>query len=333
MKEAQFYKIFDEKKGIVQCDLCPHLCRIAPGKFGICRTRKNEEGKLFAAVYDSYTSVGLDPMEKKPLYHFYPGREILSMGTLGCNFHCKFCQNWEISQRGVGEVQTRQIKSEDAVLLAKKYDSLGICYTYNEPLINYEYLLETAKLAKENNLVNVLVTNGYINEEPLMQLLPSIDAANIDVKSIRNDFYKGNCNGSVSEVTRTVEIMFEHKKHIEITNLIIPSLNDSSRDIEDLCDWISSLSQDIPLHFSRYHPCYKMTIKATPFKTLEEARKIGIKRLNYVYLGNVWEESESNTYCPKCNELLVLRRGYKAEIVGCIGNTCKNCGETINLVV
>ena len=331
MKEALFYKIFDENKNIVQCYLCPHFCRIKQGSVGNCKIRKNDKGKLISAIYDNYTSVGLDPMEKKPLYHFYPGQEILSMGTLGCNLHCLFCQNWEISQRGLGEGQTRKITSEDAVLLAKKYDSIGICYTYNEPLINYEYLLETSALAKKNGLVNVLVTNGYINEEPLIKLLPFIDAANIDLKSIQDSFYRKYCGGSISAVMRTIEVMFRQGKHIEITNLLIPSLNDSRELIEDLCDWLSSLSSDIPLHFTRYHPCYKMTIKSTPFKTLEEARKIAIKKLNYVYLGNVWEEEESNTYCPNCKELLITRRGYNTKIVGMSDDTCKNCGEKINV--
>lgn len=332
MKEALYYLPLKEKNK-VQCFLCPHQCIIDDGKTGICRTRKNVEGKLFALVYDQFTSVNLDPIEKKPLYHFYPGREILSLGTVGCNFKCKGCQNYGISQATVGEAPTKTVTSDDAVRLAKEYGSIGIAYTYNEPLINFEYLLETAHEAHKYNLKNVLVTNGYINEEPLVNLLPYIDAADVDVKSFRNDFYKDYCKAKLGDVLRTVEIMVRQKKHVEVTNLIIPTLNDSDSEVEDLTDWLYSLSDEIPLHFSRYHPCYKMTIKATPLATLERVRKIAQKKLKHVYLGNVWEKPESNTYCPSCKEILIERRGYHTRMVGLAGESCKNCGEKINIKV
>jgi len=332
MKEALYYLRL-EKDNRVQCFLCPHQCIIDDGKTGICRTRKNVEGKLFALVYDQFTSINMDPVEKKPLYHFYPGREILSLGTIGCNFKCRGCQNYEISQAEMGEVPTRTVTSDDAVRLAKEYDSIGIAYTYNEPLINFEYLLETAHEAQKYDLKNVLVTNGYINEEPLVNLLPYIDAANVDVKSFRNDFYKDYCKGKLGDVLRTVEIMVKNKKHVEITNLVIPTLNDSDSEIEDLTDWLSSLSDEIPLHFSRYYPCYKMTIEATPLATLEKAKKIAQKKLKYVYLGNVWEKPESNTYCPICKEVLIERRGYYTKVVGLEGENCRKCGEKINIKI
>ena len=330
MKEALYYMPIEKDKK-VQCFLCPHQCIIDDGKTGICRTRKNVGGKLFALVYDQFTSVNLDPIEKKPLYHFYPGTEILSLGTLGCNFKCKGCQNYEISQATVGEVPTRTVTSDDAIRLAKEYKSVGIAYTYNEPLINFEYLLETASQAHKYDLKNVLVTNGYINEEPLVNLLPYIDAANVDVKSFRNDFYRDYCKGRLSDVLRTVEIMVRQKKHIEVTNLVIPTLNDSDSEVEDLTDWLYSLSDEIPLHFSRYYPCYKMTIKATPLAILERLRRIAQKKLKYVYLGNVWEKPESNTYCPSCKNIVIERRGYNTRVAGLAGENCANCGTKINI--
>lgn len=330
MKEALYWKVKEDKK--VQCVLCPHNCVISEGKNGICRVRKNVESKLYSLTYNEFTSVAMDPIEKKPLYHFYPGKGILSFGTVGCNLRCQFCQNWEISQQDFGEIPTRTITADDAVRLAKTSDSIGIAYTYNEPLINYEWLLETAQLAQKYNLKNVLVTNGYLNEEPLENLLPYIDAANVDVKSFRNEFYRKICGGTLDAVLRTVEIMVKRKKHIELTNLLIPTLNDSGEENEDLTDWIYALDKEIPLHFSRYYPCYKMEIPATPLATLEKARKIALKKLKYVYIGNVWEIEYNRTYCPNCQVILIERRGYQTEILNLQGDTCKKCGEKINII-
>jgi len=331
MKEALYWEGKENKK--VQCLLCPHDCVIGEGKIGICRVRKNTEGKLYSLTYNEFTSVALDPIEKKPLYHFYPASEILSFGTVGCNFRCQFCQNWEISQQDFERATIRTITSDEAVRLAKNSDSVGIAYTYNEPLINYEWILETAQLAQRYDLKNVLVTNGYLNEEPLENLLPYVDAANIDVKSFRNEFYRKICAGSLDAVLRTVEIMVKRKKHVEITNLIIPTLNDSNEEIEDLTDWIYALNNEIPLHFSRYFPCYKMQIESTPLSTLERARKIAFKKLKYVYLGNVWELEYNRTYCPNCKTVLIERRGYQTEILDLEGNICRKCGEKISIIL
>lgn len=334
MKEALYWKevITSKENKKVQCILCPHNCIISEDKIGICRIRKNIDGKLYSLTYNEFTSVAMDPIEKKPLYHFYPGSEILSFGTVGCNLRCQFCQNWEISQQDFGAIPTRTISPDEAVRLAKTSDSLGISYTYNEPLINYEWLFETAKLAQEYNLKNVLVTNGYLNEEPLEKLLPYIDAANVDVKSFRNESYRKICGGSLDAVLRNVEIMVKRKKHIELTNLLIPTLNDSTEEIEDLTDWIYALDKEIPLHFSRYYPCYKMEIPATPVSTLEKARKIALKKLKYVYLGNVWEVEYNSTCCPNCQSVLIERQGYKTKIVNLKDNTCGKCGEKINIL-
>ncbi|MCK5534176.1 AmmeMemoRadiSam system radical SAM enzyme [bacterium] len=333
MKEAAYFSLIDEESKKVQCFLCPHKCIIEDGNLGNCRVRKNIEGKLYALAYNRYVSAGMDPMEKKPLYHFFPGHKILSLGNVGCNLHCRFCQNWGISQREAGEGCLREITTEETIRLAKSCGSIGIAYTYNEPLINYEYLLETAIEAQKCGLKNVLITNGYINEAPLVNLLPYIDAANIDVKSFRNDFYREYCKGTLSDVLRTAEIMYRHNKHIEFTNLLIPGLNDREEVIEDLIDWVYSLSPDIPLHFTRYFPCYKMTQEATPWPVLQRAREIALKKLNYVYLGNVMEEESSSTFCPGCEVVLIERKGYDVKLINLEEGHCSRCGEKINIVI
>ncbi|MDD5688174.1 MAG: AmmeMemoRadiSam system radical SAM enzyme [Elusimicrobia bacterium] len=331
MKEALYFEVYNKEKKLVKCNLCPWYCIIADSKVGSCHVRKNVDGKLYSLIYSKFTSVSMDPIEKKPLYHFYPGSEILSVGTLGCNFHCQFCQNFEISQADFDENLIKNVSSSDIIALAKQYNSIGLAYTYNEPLINYEWLKETMVEARKYGLKNVIVSNGYINEEPFVNIVENIDAANIDVKSFRDDFYKKYCGGKLASVLRTVEIMVKKKKHVEITNLLIPGLNDSDEEISDLVDWIWSLGEEIPLHFSRYFPCYKMTVKSTPFSTLERARKIAIKKLKYVYLGNVLEAEYNRTYCPKCQEVLIERKGYNIKKVGLKDGCCKKCGQKMGL--
>jgi len=271
----------------------------------------------------------MDPIEKKPLYHFYPGTMVLSLGTIGCNFTCVFCQNWTISQANIKDVQVEELSPEKAIQLVLQNNSPGVCYTYSEPLIWYEYILDTAKLAKKNNLKNILVTNGFINREPLIKLLPFIDAMNIDLKSFRNSFYQKYCKGSLSPILNTIELSKEYC-HVEITNLIIPGLNDSEEEIKEMVDWISSLSKDIPLHFSRYFPCYKMNISATPISTLCKARDIAQKKLKYVYVGNIWDEEANATYCDNCKKLLIKRTGYNIVNLGLDKNgKCKYCGTKV----
>jgi len=329
MKEALHYTSVDGKG--VRCLLCPHECVIEDGDTGICGTRKNEGGRLYALVYDRMVSVRLDPMEKKPLYHFYPGSQILSLGTAGCSFRCRFCQNFEISQSSIDDLPSTLLPPASAVKVARQYESVGIAYTYNEPLVNFEYILETASLAKREGLKNVAVTNGFINETPLKELLPYMDAANVDVKSLSRSFYSRYCGGRLNDVLRTVEILQEGGKHVEITNLVIPSLNDSEEELGRLVDWVASLSDKIPLHFSRYYPCYKMDIPATPLATLKTAKRIAGKKLKFVYLGNVPEEERSDTVCPDCGRALIERRGYDIRIVGLEGKKCANCGSRADI--
>lgn len=283
MKEAAYYEKLANK--IVHCHLCPNECIIRDGKVGSCGVRINDGGKLFTAVYGKMISMALDPIEKKPLYHYHPGEYILSVGTKGCNFHCTFCQNWSISQDR--NVLTEDITSKEIIEKAKSADSFGIAYTYNEPFIWFEFVLETAKLARTAGLKNVLVTNGYVNMEPLEEMLPYIDAMNIDLKSIDEEFYKKICKGKLEPVLDVIKRAAK-SCHIELTNLIIPTLNDSKNSIKRLVGWIcDNVGRQTPLHLSRYFPCYKMNIPPTPVETLKMAERIAKEKLKYVYLGNV----------------------------------------------
>jgi len=329
MKEALFYKLVDKDKGIIKCLLCPKGCLIKEGQVGFCRSRKNINNKLYSLIYSKVSSCGFDPIEKKPLYHFYPGTPVLSLGTVGCSFSCSFCQNWTISQGSIENVSVEELSPERAVQLALDNNSPGIAYTYSEPLIWYEYVLDTAIIAKKNNLKNILVTNGFINREPLLKLLPFIDAMNIDLKSFRNSFYQKYCKGSLSPVLQTIEIAKSYS-HIEITNLVIPGLNDQDEEIKELVNWVASQGENIPLHFSRYFPCYKMNIDATPISTLYKARDIAQKKLKYVYIGNIWDEEANTTYCGNCKKILIKRTGYNIINLG-LDKTgkCRYCGEQV----
>ncbi|MBU0635342.1 MAG: AmmeMemoRadiSam system radical SAM enzyme [Candidatus Omnitrophica bacterium] len=282
MKEALFYKKLDGNK--THCLLCPKSCIIEEQGFGFCGVRQNNSGRLYSTIYNKTTGIALDPIEKKPLYHFHPHELILSLGTRGCNLACVFCQNWHISQ--AKDAHLEDITSLDIIGEAKRLNSFGIAYTYNEPLIWYEFVFDTAKLAKEKGLKNVLVTNGYINPEPLEDLLPYIDGMNIDLKAMDNEFYKNICKGTLTPVLDTIA-RAKQNCHIELTNLLIPGLNDSDEHIENLTAWIfENTSADTPLHFSRYFPRFKLDLPSTPLDTLKRAESIARKKLKHVYLGN-----------------------------------------------
>jgi pyruvate formate lyase activating enzyme len=283
LKEALYYESLDRK--IVHCHLCPNECVIPEGHRGNCGVRINKGGILYSEVYGHTTGIALDPIEKKPLYHYHPGERVLSLGTKGCNFHCLFCQNWHISQDQ--DVATQQIASQEIVDKARSCGSFGIAYTYNEPFIWYEFVLETAKLAKRFGLENVLVTNGYVNMDPLEEMLPLIDAMNIDLKSFDEDFYVKICRGRLKPVLDVIKRSVK-SCHVELTNLIIPTLNDSKESIGKMVDWIyENLGSEVPLHLSRYFPCYKMELPPTPVDTMKMAEKIAKAKLKYVYLGNI----------------------------------------------
>lgn len=271
--------------GKVRCLLCPHYCLLAKAQTGRCGVRQNLNGRLYSLIYGETTSVALDPIEKKPLYHFYPGSFILSLGTKGCNLKCPWCQNWSIAQ--CLDCPTEKITSQQVIDRAKELESIGIAYTYNEPFIWYEFVYDTAKLAREQGLKNVLVTNGYVNQKPLEELIGFIDAMNIDVKSMDEGFYRKYCQGKLTPVLQTAEFSAP-RCHIEITNLVITTLNDRDEDFQKLTDWMAQrLGPETPLHFSRYFPAYKINLAPTPLETLKRAEAIARKKLRYVYLGNV----------------------------------------------
>ncbi|MBS3815722.1 MAG: AmmeMemoRadiSam system radical SAM enzyme [Hadesarchaea archaeon] len=333
-KPAKFWKEKSDNK--VRCSLCPRRCLIEPGEVGYCRARENEDGELFTIVYAEATSANPDPIEKKPFYHFHPGSRAFSMSTAGCNFECKHCQNWRISQSSVDEIGTRTITPEEAVESAKETGCQGIAYTYAEPVIWFEYALDTAEMAHEEGLYNVFVTNGYMNIDAWKELGPYLDGMNVDMKAFDDEFYQNVCGvPSVEPVLETCEWAVENEIHLELTNLIIPGENDDSKQIRELCNWIANdLSPSTPIHFSRFRPMYKMQDKSsTPIETLEKACEIAEDEgLKHIYVGNVPGHKYDNTYCPNCGELLIERSGFAVSEYNLTDHKCPKCGENINIV-
>jgi pyruvate formate lyase activating enzyme len=316
----------------VQCELCPKMCLIEPGQSGECRVRINIDGVLRTVVYGFPCSMHIDPVEKKPLFHFLPGSGILSLATVGCNLHCMNCQNWEISQANPEESQAYACSPEKLVELAKEYKCPCLAYTYSDPIIYYEYTYDTAKLAKNVGIRNVLVTAGYINEQPWKRLLKYIDAANIDLKFISDDLYRRICSGTLKPVQNALVVAKASGVHVEVTNLIIPTLNDKPEQIRQLSCWVkANLGNDTPLHFSRFFPRYKMRhLPPTSSQTLEMAHKIAKSEgLNYVYIGNVTSKEGQNTYCPSCKELLIERSGYTIMQNKLKNGCCPECSKEI----
>ncbi|MBN2190525.1 MAG: AmmeMemoRadiSam system radical SAM enzyme [Candidatus Aureabacteria bacterium] len=327
VKKALFGKL---ENGELSCGLCPHNCRLPEGSLGICGTRRNSGGQLFSLIYGCVSSLGVDPIEKKPLYHFYPGSRILSAGTVGCNFRCSFCQNWEISQNTY--FPCRFVEPRALVSSAEEQKSIGIAYTYSEPLIWYEYVSDCAKLCKSKRLKNVLVTNGYINREPLEQILPYIDAMNVDLKSFNDGFYRKLCKGTLEPVLNTIRTASK-SCHIEITNLLIPGENDSESEIDAMSRWIEeNTGRQTPLHISKYFPRYRLNAPETGAEAIKTARDIALKHLDFVYAGNVDMPGASDTLCPECGAVLIERSGYNTEIMNLKENICGKCGSEINII-
>jgi pyruvate formate lyase activating enzyme len=327
-KEAMHYTIREDKTAL--CNLCPHNCRIGEGGKGICGVRILKSGKLHTVNYGEISSIALDPVEKKPLFHFKPGSHVLSVGSFGCNFSCGFCQNYRISKN---LPETQYISPEKLVSIAGKYineGNIGLAFTYNEPSIWYEYVYDASRECKENGMDVVIVTNGYLNEGPLSELLPYVDAMNIDLKAFNDDYYRQTCGGDVKSVLKSIELA-SSRCHIEVTTLLVTDYNDSEEEVESLSSWLGSVNPDIPLHFSRYHPTYKFSEPATPVDRILRSREIAKKHLKYVYIGNVGGVDD-NTYCPSCSHLLVDRSGYSAHL-HMNDNICPKCGEKINIVL
>jgi pyruvate formate lyase activating enzyme len=337
MKKADYFTVVSGAEKKVRCDLCPHRCLLTDGKTGICMVRRNEGGILCTLTYFRPVSTAIDPIEKKPLYHFYPGSTIFSSGPNGCTFKCAFCQNCEISQM----VQpTREIPAKKFADMIINSGSIGIAYTYSEPYVWFETIMTFGRTVRDNGLKNVMVTNGFMEPKPLKDLLTLIDAMNIDIKSINPGFYRRLCKARLEPVLRTCEEV-KKKCHLEITNLLIPGENDSEKDIKGIVDYMSAnLGKDTPLHFSRYFPRHKMRALPTHQKTLLLAYEIAREKLDYVYLGNVDTDYGSNTCCPSCNLLMITRNGYSVSMDPRINkypasNTalCPRCGFQTNIVI
>jgi pyruvate formate lyase activating enzyme len=319
----------------IQCFLCPHYCKINSEKTGICGVRKNENGKLFSLIYSSCSSVHEDPIEKKPLYHFFPGSTVFSLGSVGCNFRCDHCQNYEISRAAPSELSLNDIPPQDAADMAKRHNCRGIAWTYNEPIIWHEYCYDSAKLAKDAGLYTVYVTNGFINEDPLKEISNFLDAMNVDVKAFDEGFYKKICKAKLQPVLNTCEIAKNLGIHIELTYLVIPGINDSNEDMQKFCQWVvEKLGENTPVHFSRFHPGYKMTnVPPTPIETLmkfyDMAKSSGIL---FPYIGNVPHGEYESTKCPSCGLKIVERYGFTSQLTGFSEGKCKNCGKSIPII-
>jgi pyruvate formate lyase activating enzyme len=317
-----------------QCLICSHFCKIKNENRGICGVRKNEKGDIISIFKDRVLAQSpYDPIEKKPLFHFMPGTKVFSIGTGGCNFSCKFCQNWEISQFGKEEKllrSSKKISSGDIISFCIKEKIPSIAYTYNEPAVFLELALNMAKLAKKNEIKNVFVTNGFLSRYALNEILPFLDAANIDLKSFRNDFYKKLCGGRLEPVLDNIKFLHKNNVWIEVTTLLITDENDSEEELRDIAGFLASVSPDIPWHISRYFPKFQMKNRQTPIKTIEKAYKIGKEAgLKYVYTGNLRFEGKEDTFCPTCSNLLIKRDGYLISENHLQNGACPNCKTKI----
>jgi pyruvate formate lyase activating enzyme len=330
LKEALFYEKRENKN--VQCHICPRNCLISEGKRGFCGVRENRNGSLYALSYGKLVAIHIDPIEKKPLFHFLPATTAFSIATAGCNLRCKFCQNWEISQAAPEDVEYSYIEPQELIKKVKESGSPTIAFTYTEPTIFYEYMLDTAKLAKAQGIRTMMHSAGFINEAPLRELAKYLDAANIDLKGFSDDYYQKMCQGHLEPVLNTLKTLRQAGVHLEITNLLLSGFNDGEDSLIKMCLWIKdNLGADTPLHFSRFFPMYKLTsLNPTPVEALERARQIAQDcGLKYVYIGNLAGNPAENTYCPKCKKLLIERRGYFIIQDNIVDGKCKFCGDKI----
>lgn len=329
-KFALYYEKLSNK--IVRCLLCPKYCTVKNGNIGFCRARKNINGEYYTLVHSNPCAVHIDPIEKKPLFHFLPGTTTLSFATAGCNFTCKNCQNWNISQASPEETDNVEISPAKMVELALQYKTPTIAYTYTEPSIFYEYMLDTARLAHKHGVLNIYHSNGYLNQEPLKELIKYLDGANVDLKGFSEEFYREITGGTLQPVLETLKTLKKNGVWLEITNLIIPTKNDDEKTIRVMCEWIKDeLGKDVPIHFSRFYPQYKLQhLPPTPLETLQRAAKIA-KNLGllFVYIGNVPGIREESTFCPKCRKIIIERKGYSILQINIKDGKCKFCKTEI----
>lgn len=321
-----------EGKGRVRCLLCGHRCLLDDSSFGICGVRQNRAGVLFTLVYADVIAACADPVEKKPFYHFCPGSRSFSLATIGCNFQCSFCQNWQISQvnkKKSGAPSGETLSPEDAVAMAQKNGCRSVAYTYTEPTVFFEYAYDTARLAHEKGLYNLFVTNGFMTDRAVKTIRPYLDGANVDLKSFRDDFYRATCRASLQPVLETIRLMKESGIWVEVTTLVVPGLNDSPRELSDIAAFLFRISPDIPWHISRFHPDFRdVHSTATPLETLKRAYETGKESgLKHVYLGNVSEET--NTRCPRCGRTVIRRRYFDVLENRIKKGSCPFCSEPV----
>jgi len=333
MKEALFYSRLENDA--VRCDLCPHLCRISPGCRGICAVRKNVEGKLFSLSWGNLAAAHLDPVEKKPLYHFYPGSGAFSVATEGCNLSCPFCQNFDLSVgcREKTVLSGIERKPEQVVRAAQAAQAKTICFTYSEPTVFFEYTLEIAQLAKAAGMCTAIVSNGYINPEPLEKLLPWLDAANIDLKAFSEETYSKVLKASIQPVLDTIQALRKAEIWLEVTTLVVPGLNDSPEELEQIADFLAKTGMDIPWHVSRFHPAWRMSQGSpTPAGSIIAALECGKRAgLRYVYPGNLRTSEGDSTRCPACGERVILREGFSVSEYNLRpGGICPRCGVRLD---
>jgi pyruvate formate lyase activating enzyme len=316
----------------VRCNLCPHRCIIADGERGHCRVRENRGGQLYSRVYGNPCAVHLDPIEKKPFFHFLPTAAAFSIATAGCNLSCLYCQNWTISQRSPEETQNYHLPPEDVVYYTQKAGAPVIAYTYSEPIIFFEYMLATSQLARQAGLLNVVISAGFIEPEPLKELCQNVDAIKIDLKGFDESFYREVVGGELQPILNTIEIIHQMGVHLEIVNLVVPTLNDNLEQLRDLARWVArDLSPDVPLHFSRFQPQYKLAnLPATPIETLDKAREIALgEGVHYAYIGNVPGHPGNSTYCHACGRPIIVRQGFNVLEYHLRNTRCEYCDEPI----
>ena len=327
---AQFFKVLSEKT--LQCELCPRQCIISDGSVGFCRARKNINGTLYALTYGQPVALHVDPIEKKPFAHVYPGTKSFSLATAGCNLRCKFCQNWEISQLDADQVEGEFVSPQDVVARAKASGAKTIAFTYTEPVIFYEYMMDIAKEARAQGVACVMHSAGFVNEAPLRALCKYLTAANIDLKGFDEKFYTTFTSGGLNAVLNTLKILREEGVWVEITNLLIPGANDSEEQVRKLCLWVKeNLGASTPIHFSRFYPMYKLTdLSPTPVASLERAYKIAKEAgLQFVYVGNIPDRLAEDTACPQCGKILIKRAGYSVLENNIAQGLCPSCGYPV----
>jgi len=328
--KAMYYEKLEDKE--VKCKICPRECKVGDLELGYCGLRKNEGGDYYFLTDDRICTYHVDPIEKKPLFHFFPGTEAYSIATAGCNMHCKFCQNYSISQVRPDQIQNMYLTPQGCVQQAKSYGAKSIAYTYTEPVAFYDYMYRISKTAKDSNVKNVMISAGFINPEPLKDVSKYLDAIKIDLKAFTEHFYKKWCAAELAPVLEALKVVKSSGVWLEIVCLIIPTLNDSKTEIEQMSKWIlDNLGDSVPLHFSRFYPTYLLkNLPPTPRSTLEMCRNEAMKwGLKYVYIGNVPGHEGENTYCPKCNKMLIRRIGYRVEVLNLKDGKCASCSEVI----